>query len=177
MSLNTSRESHTPSHEDRMYPDEQRLSSPVHMDADNPHSTTSGAPLHTPLLDIPCENDDGGANNNDDSGDDADDSDNDRVTDSDRKSFARLPDWFGTLLNKRSGSRQASCGRAYRPWSLRRDFLFGLSVILVAMIIVLESLLHTSQKNEGLVTSYENERFLWKYGPTARKYQIVHTII
>jgi hypothetical protein len=82
------------------------------------------------------------------------------------------PDWCAALLGKSPKSRRLSCHRAYRPWSLRRDALLSFLVILLAMIAALEMLLYVSTRNNGLITSSENERYLWEYGLTAGKYQL-----
>lgn len=61
----------------------------------------------------------------------------------------------------------ADFSRTYKPWSLRRDTLLGILMILLAMIIALELLYRVSNRNNGLATASENERYLWRYGPTA----------
>lgn len=70
-------------------------------------------------------------------------------------------------------SHNAGHHRAYKPWSLRRDVLLGLLVILLAMIIALELLYRVSKRNHGLATLSENERYIWRYGPTAGEYWAV----
>lgn len=67
-------------------------------------------------------------------------------------------------------SHHATYQRAYRPWSLRRHVLFGLLIILLAMIVALELMFSISKRTNGLATSSENERYLWRYGPTAGEY-------
>ena len=157
--LNTWCESR-PSHEDEPYPNQQLPSPAAHFSPGNSHSTAPGAVSYTPVLDAPTENDDDGA----------EDGDNELVADTERERGPRRRSWNHKLLRTWPGSRHAGYPRAYRPWSLRRDSLYGLSVLLTAMIIVLECLLQSSYKNEDLATSYENERYLWKYGPTASEY-------
>jgi len=154
------------SHEDETYPNQQLLPSSAHFATGGPHSTTLGATLYTPVPDGPSGNDDGDTN---EIHDDGDDGRNENVAGTDREMLACRPGRYDTLPRERPGFHQAR--RAYRPWSLRRDSLLGFSVILLGMIATLEYLLVFSWKDEKLATSYENERYLWKYGPTAGEYQ------
>jgi hypothetical protein len=57
--------------------------------------------------------------------------------------------------------------RASVPWPLRRLSLLGLIAFLVALIVALEVLHYSSNKNQGLVTADQDAAYLWKYLPTA----------
>ncbi|KAH0283938.1 hypothetical protein KCU62_g8649, partial [Aureobasidium sp. EXF-3399] len=164
--LTTWHERRGSSREDETYPNQQLLPLSAHFATDGPHSTTPGARQYTPVPDGPSGNDD---MDTDEIHDDGDDGRNANVAGTDREMLTYRPGRYDTLPGERPGFRQAR--RAYRPWSLRRDSLLGFSVILLGMIATLEYLLVFSWKDEKLATSYENERYLWKYGPTAGEYQ------
>lgn len=166
--LTTWHESRSLSHDDDTYPDQHLLSSLDYLDTDDPHSTTSEATFYMPVLNAPSGigNEDANDAHNDGNGDG-----NESVAGTDREMFARRPDCHDTLQRERPSFHHAR--RAYNPWSLRRYSLVGLSVVLIGMIATLEYLLLFSPTDENLATSYENEPYLWKYGPTAGEYQTV----
>jgi hypothetical protein len=58
------------------------------------------------------------------------------------------------------------------PWTLRRTSLLGLIAFLIALIVALEVLHFFSNKNQGLVTADQDASYLWKYLPTASKYNL-----
>lgn len=136
--------SHDPSTADEADLDQQPPSSAERLISSDVHGKDFEAASHTPVTHAISEND----NNNDDVG-------HESMTDADRD---------------RLKSHHATYQRAYKPWSLRRHVLLGFLILLLAMIIALEPMSRISQRNNGLATSSENERYLWRYGPTAGEY-------
>jgi hypothetical protein len=63
--------------------------------------------------------------------------------------------------------------RATVPWPLRRGPLLGLVAYLVALITALEVVYFLSNRNQGLVTTKQDTSYLWKYLPTASKWNMV----
>jgi hypothetical protein len=56
------------------------------------------------------------------------------------------------------------------PWTLRRLSLLGLIAFLIALIVALEVLYFFSNKNQGLVSADRDATYLWRYLPTASKW-------
>lgn len=63
--------------------------------------------------------------------------------------------------------------KAAIPWTLRRTSLLGLITFLVALIVALEVSYRLSNKNQGFVTAKQDATYLWKYLPTASKWNPV----
>jgi hypothetical protein len=57
------------------------------------------------------------------------------------------------------------------PWSLRRLSLLGFIAFLISLVVVLEILYFVSNKHQGLTTSGKKTYYLWKYCPTASKFE------
>ncbi|KAE8449610.1 hypothetical protein EG329_007940 [Mollisiaceae sp. DMI_Dod_QoI] len=54
----------------------------------------------------------------------------------------------------------------WQPSYLRRPILIGFTILFALIIVALEVLEATSQRNYGLATSYPGLHYLWTYGPT-----------
>jgi hypothetical protein len=57
------------------------------------------------------------------------------------------------------------------PWTLRRASLLGFIAWHIILVVVLEVLYYMSNKHQGLATSGEKTYYLWKYCPTASKFE------
>jgi hypothetical protein len=56
------------------------------------------------------------------------------------------------------------------PWTLRRLSLLGLIAFLIALIVALEVLYFLPNKNQGLISADRDATYLWRYLPTASKW-------
>jgi hypothetical protein len=61
--------------------------------------------------------------------------------------------------------------KALAPRSLRWTSLLGLIGFVASLITILEVISHFSKKNQGIAASTNNTQYIWKYCPTASKYE------